>query len=334
MGIAERPGGRPGPTRASRRELLLLGVGAFALAVRPVFGRRVLVRRRVPVMGTMAELAVVHDDRPAAQAAIDDALFELQRVERLMTRFDPGSDVGRANRLAARDAVIVAPETAEVLMAALAWAEASAGAFDPCLGRAIEAWDVASRDAPPPPAAFRRLAGRRLYRHLDVGTFGGRPAVRFTSPDVAIDLGGIAKGFGVDRAVAALRARDVRDAIVNVGGDLYALGSAQDGAPWRVGIRNPQAPDRVLTSISVRDTAVATSGTYLQFFERGGRRYHHLLDPDTAAPRTCAMSSLTISAPDCVTADAAGTALFGRAAGPAAAVLARRARDARIVLAI
>lgn len=318
---------RPCPTR---RQLLWLGVGAFAVAAWPAIGRRSVVRRSVPVMGTMADIAVVHGDRAQAQVAINAAIAELRQVERWMTRFDVSSDVGRANRDAATEATVVSPETAMVIAAALGWADASSGAFDPCLVRAIELWDVGSRRLPPPPNAFTRLAGRQLYRALDVDTWRGQPAVRFSDPDGGLDLGGIAKGYGVDRAVDALRQRGVERAIVNVGGDLYAIGAGRDDEPWRVGVRSPEHPDRVVATLSVRDRAIATSGTYLQYFESRGRRYHHLIDPDTAAPRTCTMQSLTISADSCMAADAAATALFGVDGAVAARVLARHAPDASI----
>jgi thiamine biosynthesis lipoprotein len=285
-------------------------------------------------MGTMADIAVVHGNRTLAQAAISAAIAELQQTERWMTRFDQHSDVGRANRLAAAEAVTVTPATAAVVARALGWAEASDGAFDPCLVRAIEVWDVGNSHEPPPDDALTRLAGRRLYRGLDASDWQGRPALRFTDPDVGLDLGGIAKGYGVDRAVEVLRRHGIEHAIVNVGGDLYAMGAGVAGEPWRVGVRSPEHPDRTVTMLPVQDRAVATSGSYLQYFESRGRRYHHLLDPTTAAPRACTMQSLTISAGSCMTADAAATALFGAPAAHADRVLARHAGDARVELAL
>ncbi len=321
--------------RPTRRDVLFVGVGAFAVAAWPLGRRLSIARRSVPVMGTVADIAVVHGDRAKAQAAITAAIAELQQVERWMTRFDPSSDVGRANGSAAVDAVPVTADTALVLMEAIGWAEATDGAFDPCLGRAIEAWDVANRQEPPSPGAFTRLAGRRLYRGLDVDArMGARPVVRFTDPDIGLDLGGIAKGYGVDRAVDALRGHGIANAIVNVGGDLYAMGAGADGEPWQVGIRSPFEPDETVAMLPVRDRAVATSGSYLQYFESRGRRYHHLIDPGTAAPRACAMQSLTISANRCITADAAATALFGAETPTAGRILARHAADVQVELAI
>ncbi len=320
--------------RPTRRELLLLGVGAFAVAAWPAAGRRSVVRRSVPVMGTVADLAVVHGDRVRANEAINAAIADLQQVERWMTRFDSTSDVGRANLAAATEATIVSPATAAVVAAALDWANLSDGAFDPCLARTIEAWDVARRSDPPPAAAFERLAGRRLYHALDVDTLRGQPALRFGDPDVGLDLGGIAKGYGVDRAVATLRQHGISQAIVNVGGDLYAAGSAEDGEPWRVAVRSPDQPDHVVATLNVQDRAIATSGSYLQYFESRGRRYHHLMNPDTAAPRDCSMRSLTVSADTCMAADAAATALFGGTDADTARVVARRPLSVHVEMVI
>jgi len=317
----------------TRREALALGIGAFAVVAGPLAVRRRpgLVRRTVPVMGTVAEFAVVPGGRTPAQAAIDAAVDELRRVERLMTRFSETSDVGRANRLAAVRAVVVSGETALVLGEALAWAAASDGRFDPALGRLIRLWNVGERRTPPPEAAARALAGRRLYREVELDTWRGEAVVRFTDRDVEVDLGGIAKGYGVDRAVAVLRREGVRQAIVNVGGDLYALGASADEAPWRVGIRSPEDPDRMVETLEVRDAAVATSGDYLQYFQHGGRRYHHLLDPVTGEPHRTPVHSVTVRAGTCLVADAAATAVFGMGDLRAATLLEARAAGARVV---
>lgn len=322
---------RRGP---DRRQFLALGLGAFVVAALPVAARRQprLVRRTLPVMGTIAELAVLHRDPRHAHAAMDAAMAELQWVERTMTRFAPTSDVGRANTGAAHEAVTVTPATARVVAEALAWAEASGGAFDPALGATTALWDVAHRHEPPPPATVARLAGRALWRCIEVGHRGPADVLRFHDRDVQVDLGAIAKGYGVDRAAEALRAWGIAHALVNVGGDLYAVGTAADGDPWQVGVRDPDDPAGILVQLPVADAAIATSGTYEQYFRHGGRRYHHLMDPATAAPRATAMRSLTVRADRCLDADAAATALFGMPRADAARVLAARAPGAHVVL--
>lgn len=316
----------------SRRGFFALGVGAFVVAAAPiaVARRGVLVRRTVPLMGTLAELAVVASGAPAAQDAIDAALAALLDVETTMSRFSAVSDVGRANAGAAREGVAVTPATARVLQEAIAWAEASDGAFDPALGRASRVWDVAHRQAPPDAREVRPLAGRRFYRALDIARWRAEPALRFTNAHVEVDLGGIAKGYGVDRAVAELRRRGIARALVNVGGDLYALGEADTGTPWRVGIQSPTDPGRLAGGLMVADGAVATSGDYLQFFTHGGRRYHHLLDPATAAPYVTDVHSVTVTADTCMAADAAATTVYGMTPERVARVLGARPGRPRI----
>ncbi len=317
----------------SRREFVALGLGAFVVATLPAALRRrrpALVRRSIPVMGTVAEFAIVHRDPRYAHAAIDAAIAELRYVDRTMTRFSRASDVGRANLSAAAEAVPVSVATAYVLEEALRWAAACDGAFDPCLGKAVVLWDVGRRREPPARQDVLALSGRRLYRALEIDRWRGEPVVRFRDPDVALDLGGIAKGYGVDRAADALRSFGIRNGLVNVGGDLYALGRSEDDDPWKVGIRSPDDPDSVTGTVEVEDAAIATSGDYIQYFQHGGRRYHHMLDPQTGEPKLARMRSVTVVAETCMSADAAGTAVFGMAEAQAQRLLQALAPDARI----
>lgn len=311
--------------KPSRREAITVGIGVFVAAV--PFARRhplTVVRRHVLVMGTVAEFAVAHREPTHAHDAIDAAAEALQYVERTMTRFDGVSDVGRANLSAATAPVAVTEHTAEVLDEGLWWAEASGGAFDPCLARAAVLWDVNHRREPPAETDVARLANRRLFRSLEVEQRAGRCVVRFHDPDLGIDLGGIAKGYGVDRAVAALRDRGIEHALVGAGGDLYALGRSPGGEPWRVGIRSPADPDGLAGTLEAEDCGIATSGDYVQFFRYGGRRFHHLLDPATGEPRQTADRSVTVRADTCMAADAGATAVFGMSRATAGRLLARR----------
>jgi thiamine biosynthesis lipoprotein len=262
-------------------------------------------------MGTIAEIQVAHRDERLAEDAIDAALAELRWVEKTMTRFQPDSDVGRANLGAGRDGVMISPETAKVIDAALRWSSVSDGKFDPALGAATELWDVLHRHEPPPGEAVARLARRGFWRKVDLARTGKGAVVRFDDRDIHLDLGGIAKGYGIDRAIQALRRTGIEHAIVTVGGDLYALGHAPDGAPWQIGIRDPHDLDRLAGRLQVANRAVTTSGDYERFFRWHGVRYHHLIDPGTAAPRRTVIRSVTVQGDNCMNADAASTAVFG-----------------------
>ena len=316
----------------SRREVIALGLGAFVVAAIPLARRRArLVRRSLPAMGTIVQVAVVHRDPRYAEAAIDATFKRIETVAATMTRFDPRSDVGRANLGAAREGVLVTPATALVIRTALAWAGSSDGAFDPGVGRVIEVWDVEHRHVPPPAAAFDRLAGRHFYHDIDISAWRGHPAVRFTNPDVQIDLGGIAKGYSVDQAVITLRDWGITQAFVAAGGDLYALGESDHGGPWDVGIRDPKDPDRVMATFPLSDGAVCTSGDYFRYFIYHGQRYCHIMDPSTAAPRMTPEHSVSVAANACMTADVAATSCFGMAPERAVELLRMQAADARLV---
>lgn len=326
MNISRRSG-------LDRREFVAAGVGALVVAAIPAAARRrrVVIKRTLPIMGTLAEFTVVHRDDRYAGGAIDAAYRALQDVERRMTRFRGDSEIGRVNAGAHLAPVVVSAETMFVVDTALRWARASSGAFDPAIGRVVELWDVAHRQAPPPDASVRRLAGRSLYRKIEIGMDNRRPAIFFTDDDVHLDLGAIAKGYGVDRAIEALRGLGIEHALVDVGGEVAAIGGSAHGEPWRVGIASPDDPRQVRRTVELTDGAIATSGDYEQFFRWRGQRYHHLMDPETAAPRLTAWHSVSILAPTCMDADAAATAVFGATREEAQAVLDRRSPGAQLI---
>ncbi len=311
--------------RPDRREFLTVGMGIFVALSMPVALRRhtSLVKRTFPLMGTIAELQVAHKDERFAEDAIDAAIAELQWVEHTMTRFRSDSDIGRANRNAGRDGVRVNAQTAFVIAAALRAASISDGRFDPAVGAVSELWDVLNRHEPPPSDRVHRLAARGFWRKVDLSIQSAGSRVRFDDPDLHLDLGAIAKGYGVDRATDVLRARGVQHAIVTVGGDLFALGNSPEREPWTVGIRSPHDRHALAATLRVTDRAVATSGDYERFFRWRGMRFHHLMDPATAAPRRTPFHSATVLADCCMHADAASTSVFGLPR-EAALMIARR----------
>jgi thiamine biosynthesis lipoprotein len=321
------------PLRPSRRAFLALGAGALVVASVPFATRRrgQVHRRTLPLMGTIAEVTVVHGNEALAQGALDAAFTELTRIERLMTRYDRASEVGRVNTSAVHVPVIVSHETAGVVLAALDWAVATDGTFDPAIERVCELWNVEERTSPPQAREYQRLAGRGLYRALELSTHLGRPVIVRRDADVGIDLGAIAKGYAVDRAGEVLRAHGVRDGVVRVGGDLVALGTPPDADAWRIGIRSPASESVLIGEVDVSDAAVATSGDYQRFFMYQGVRYHHLMDPATAAPRRTPMHSITTRAASCMQADAASTSCYGMDRARADALLKARPSRPEIV---
>ena len=317
----------------SRRDFISLGIGAFVVGTIPLAarGQGRLVRRTLPVMGTFGELAVVTRDEKYAQGAMDAAFQELARVESVLTWFRNDSEIGRANAQAFSGPQFVSAETAGVLNGALHWAQGTDGVFDPCIGQAVSLWDFENRTRPPDVQKVDRFARRGLFKALEVGTSQGKDVVVFHQEDMGIDLGGIGKGYGVDRAVAVLREWGIQNALVNVGGDLYAMGVSEDGDPWNVGVRSPDDPRALVATLPMSDRAVATSGDYHQYFEHEGRRYHHLLDPRTGAPAKGTMRSVTVAAESCMTADAGATTAYVASVEAAGKLFPRVATDAEVV---
>ena len=296
-----------------RREFLAIGTGAFALGALPLALRRHMsvARRTLPIMGTIAEITVADRSEARTLQGVEAVIAELRFVDAMMTRFRPDSDIGRANSPAWRDGVTLSRETAEVIEAALRWASVSNGRFDPAIGAASELWDVTNRHEPPPAETVAKLAGRSFWRHVEVARRAGTCAVRYQDPDLHLDLGGIGKGYSIDRAVFKLRGLGIRHAVVNLGGDLYALGESPEGGPWRVGIKSPEDLGAVARTLEVSDRAVATSGDYERFFRYGGERFHHLIDPATAAPRRTDIRSVTVLADRCIDAEPCAVSVFG-----------------------
>ena len=322
---------KPPESILSRRNLLCAGVAGSLV----VLGGSALLRgsgalppTRVtrPLMGTLADVVLAYPG-PEAPRIARAALDAIQEVEIHMTRFDPASEVGRVNAGAGRF-FPVSPMTARVTRTALEIARASDGRFDPGLGALSAAWGFSGDLSRPGQAlpAFPAVSkgAAPAYQGVELARRGRQHLLRVAAPSIQLDFGGIAKGFAIDRAVGVLRERGVRHALVNVGGDLYALGRHPEGRPWQIGVRHPRRPGDFLTVLTLTDRAIATSGDYERFFVSQGRRYHHLLDPHSGRPAAY-HQSVTVTAPTVMIADAMATAAFTSPPAQARRLLRRMA---------
>lgn len=289
-----------------------LTVAAFVLCAaqqRGMAAERHLVRRGFEAMGTEVSFAVLSDDDVGAGKAIDDAFAEMKRIENLMTTWRPDSEVSRINANAGRKPVAVSPETLEVIEAAQRSSELSNGAFDITFYALHGLWKFDQDLTRKVPAAADIEQRLRLVDWRKVIVDHDKRTVYLARRGMRISLGGIAKGYAVDRAVAVLRRAGFNDAIVQAGGDLMCSGS-KNGRPWVTGIRDPRG-DRgaVFAKMLLTNHAFSTAGDYERFFFLGGKRYHHILDPKTGWPATRSRS-VTIYAPTALLADAVDDAVF------------------------
>jgi thiamine biosynthesis lipoprotein len=282
-----------------------------------------ILKRQAYVFGTLVEVSVV-DAAPRAEAAITQILRRFDALHRQLHAWQP-SELTRLNAALARGEKFTAtPTLAAMLRDAQALAAASGGRFNPAIGQLIALWGFQS-DTPPsrlPPASeiARRVAEKPSMADL---RFDGN-TVWSVNPAVRLDLGGYAKGYALDAAVAILQQHGVANALVNIGGNVIARGTA-GGRPWRVGVQHPRAPG-VLASLALHDgEALGTSGDYQRFFEVDGVRYCHVIDPATGYPARAwqSVTVLTRGARAGVRSDALSKPLFvASGAKPSAASLA------------
>ncbi len=267
-------------------------------------GETMGTRYVVKVVGAAADPAWAPRLRAEVQAALDG-------VDRRMSLYRPDSELMRLNRHASTTPLPLSADLFTVLAAGHRVAELSHGAFDISVAPLVNAWGFGAeprRTAPPEPNALSSRAA--------IGWQGLRldPVHRTASkaqPALQADLGGIAKGYGVDLAARALEAIGIDNYMIEVGGEVRTRGVNAFGQIWRIGIEQPDAvPPRAHRVVPLRDGAMATSGDYRNYFEHGGRRYSHAIDPRTAAPIVHALASVTVIAEDCMHADALATALI------------------------
>lgn len=264
---------------------------------------RTLYTRRFRVMGGPGIVRFVHDrGRAAAEALAEGAVAEAERIERKYSRFLPGSVVSRINRNAGRTPVAVDEESVRLVREALRLAEETGGAFDPTVGVLRQAWDF--REGRLPAAGeLERLLPLVDWRAVSVrnGTIFLRKA------GMEIDLGGIGKEYAVDRVADLLQAGGVESAVVNLAGDVRAVGGRGDGRPWQIGVADPRRSGACRFSVRLLGGGgVATSGDYERFFLRDGVRYHHVLDARTGWPAR-GLASATVVASSAFRAGLAAT---------------------------
>jgi thiamine biosynthesis lipoprotein len=251
------------------------------------------------VFGTLVEVTVYGEDEARAQQATDAVLHEFDRMHRTFHAWEPGllEDLNAAITKAspAHPArVEVSPELAAMLSDATRLAGLGDNLFNPAIGNLIRLWgfhtDTFEPHLPDPQAVARLVAARPQLSDLRIS--GNQ--VETGNAAVRIDLGGYAKGYALDRAAAILKAQGVHNALVNIGGNILALGQ-KGGKPWKVGIQHPRRAG-ALATLALRDgEAIGTSGDYQRFFEVAGKRYCHLIDPRTGQPADQAQAVTVIA---------------------------------------
>ncbi len=281
------------------------------------------------LMGTTVEITVRGEDKALAGQAVEQAFREIEKVDNLMSTFKADSEISLINREGDRRPIKVSRDTFRVIRESLRLSEQSAGAFDISVAPLITLWRTAKKNKQlPGPGKLKETLALVGYRNIVIDE--EKRTVGFRKKGMRINLGGIAKGYAVDRAVAKLRERGIKRAIVNAGGDLYLLGRPPEKDFWTIGLRHPGKKGKILGSIQARDEAIVTSGNYENYFTLDGKRYGHILDPRTGKPVE-GILSVTVLAKDAFRADGLATAIF--VLGPKKGLdLARRTKGIETII--
>ncbi|HTK97673.1 MAG TPA: FAD:protein FMN transferase [Pseudomonadales bacterium] len=260
-----------------RRETLALMaslvVALFATSVRAEWFDRV----NDGIMGTRIVVELWGDDATQANAAIDAVMAEMVNIDNNMSTYKPESEVSRVNAGAAKAPMPISQELFDLLTTALEFSRITEGAFDITYASVGFMYDFHAHKKPTE-AEIESALPAVNYHHVVLDAKAR--TVFFTQPGVRIDLGGIGKGYAVDRGIAILQQRGISHALVTAGGDSRIIGD-RFGKPWIVGIRHPDDKSRVIAKIPLVDTAMSTSGDYERYFDEDGVRYHHIIDPRT-----------------------------------------------------
>ncbi|MCX5752461.1 MAG: FAD:protein FMN transferase [Candidatus Krumholzibacteria bacterium] len=259
------------------------------------------------VMGTKAWVTIAGMSDRDAERAAQAAFREMYRIESVMSTWRPASEISRLNTGSNGAPFTVSSELCSLIDSSLFYSKATSGAFDVTVRPLVRLWGFQGGEAKLP-------SDSEIERAMSLVGFGkivldpSRSTITLP-PGMQIDLAGIAKGYAVDRCAAALAGLGVRSALVNIGGNIYAMGAPPGEKGWSIGIRDPKGGLETVGTLTLRDEAVATSGNYENFVEIEGRRYGHVIDPRAGRPISSVLS-VTVVAPTGLASDALSTGLF------------------------
>ncbi len=259
-------------------------------------------------MDTVMEIRFQAPGVRAAEEIRDDIFNEVERLEKLFSRSIPDSDVTIVNNNAGQEPVQVSAEVFYVTKKAIEFAELTEGAFDPTIAPLTDLWGFFSEYEYRVPDEKEIETALELVDYALVELISEEKSIYLPVEGMGLELGGIAKGFIVDRALEILKEAGIKNAYVNAG-DIGLIGNRFDGKPWRIGVKNPRNERDMIAVLPLVDQSVDTSGDYERAFEKDGIKYHHILDPHTGKPAK-ELASVTVITGTTMDADVLSTAAF------------------------
>jgi len=257
------------------------------------------------IMGTNIDVDLWDTDVIHAKGCIEEVMGEMEHINREMSPYIKTSELYQINLRAAKEPVKISQELFDLIKRSFYFSEISHGAFDITFASIGYRYDY-RKHIKPTDAQIKASLKEINYRHIHLDA--KNRTIRFDMPGVRIDLGGIAKGYAVDKSIALLRKCGIKDAMVTAGGDSRIIGD-HDGRPWMTGIKDPRNKTASAVVIPLANTAISTSGDYERYFIKNGVRYHHILNPRTGKS-VHSTRSVTIIGPDATTTDGLSTTVF------------------------
>ncbi|MBV1906705.1 MAG: FAD:protein FMN transferase [Pseudomonadales bacterium] len=262
-------------------------------------------QRSEAIMGTRVHAEIWHEEAAQGEAALDAVMAEMHRVDALMSPYKAESELSRLNNNAFEHPFVVSEEMFRLLQKSQRISLMTEGAFDITYASAGRFYDYRNAGRPQDKQLSEAVMAID-YRHVIFDPENS--AISFALQAVSIDLGGIAKGYAVDRCIEILMALGIDQAMVSAGGDSRIIGDHR-GKPWSVGIKDPRNPDAMVAVLPLENTALSTSGDYERFFIEDGVRYHHIINPETGRSSS-ASRSVTIIGNEATFTDALSTSVF------------------------
>lgn len=288
------------------------GESALARPVSYEAGLQELYKEARLIMGTYAEVSLYAPNKEVSAEAIKAAFAEMERLDRLMSNYKPDSELSKVNRGAGKGPVNCEGELLQIIEKSLYYSGLTQGAFEITVEPLVNLWGFYDGKCKvPSQEEIQSVLPAVSHKNISIQgpVLGARGSISFSNPSTRLDLGAIGKGYAVDRAVEILKGEGIEAACVNLGGNIYALGSPPGRDSWKIGVQHPREKDRLLGHMELKDCAVATSGDYERFFVVNGKRYSHILNPRTGWPVE-GMVSVTVVAPSATEADALSTGAF------------------------
>jgi len=271
------------------------------------------------LMDTFCTITVVSPSEKKAKEAIEAGFDEIKKLDKFLNNFEPGSEISTVSKSAGIKPVRVSKETLDLMEKTIGISNITDGAFDPTIAPVLKLWKFSGRPANPSMPAHDALEDAlKLVAYKKIRINSTTSEIYLEEKGMELDLGGIAKGYAADKAAEAIKAKDIKAALVAIAGDIRGYGLSTSGKAWKVGIQDPRPenpdPEKpwedIFASLYLKDSAISTAGDYQRFFVKDGKRYHHIIDPATGYPSESGLISVSVVAPEGYIADGTDTAIL------------------------